>query len=175
MAASRMTIDLDRGAFGRNFARLFNDLKRREGTTARAFAQDINVGEERVSKWRSGSLPVPELATLMKIAIRFGVSVDVLLVGVCPQYVTGESVLNGTASKSTPVAKSASSVRGSTDEYSTSATHLLQQIEAREHILTITRKDIHDLTRRLYEAREEVPPSGRAKSVARTVRRKHRG
>jgi transcriptional regulator with XRE-family HTH domain len=80
----RADIPLNRAAFGRNFARLFTALEAK--TSQRAFALDLGVGEDRVSKWLSGRLPVPDTTTLIKIAARFNVSVDVLLEGVNATY-----------------------------------------------------------------------------------------
>jgi len=170
VARSSITADLDPRAFGRNFSRLFTDLERREETTARAFAQDLNVGEERVSKWRRGSVGVPNTKTLVKIAIRFGVSVDVLLENVCSQYESLRIVQKSTASAKENMRQSALPAKGGTHA-TTSTADLLQQIEAHERVLELTRRGIHDLTRRLYETDADVPRTVAAKSRTRRVRR----
>lgn len=77
---------LDRAAFGVNFERLFVLLRKSDGISARELARDLGVGEDRVSKWRKGGLPVPDTKTLLRMAVRFRVSVDHLLVGVDSGY-----------------------------------------------------------------------------------------
>ena len=80
--AARKPVALDRTIFGRNFNQLFLPLN----MSARAFALEIGVGEDKISKWRKGALPVPELPTLLKMCVRFGVSIDVLLEDVNDAY-----------------------------------------------------------------------------------------
>lgn len=174
---ARASEELDGRAFSRNFRRLLHDSMEREGISARQVAQDIHVGEDQVSRWRNGTAAVPGLLSLLKIAIRFRVSVDVLLIGVHPQYDVLKSVQKSTALKGTPVANSALPERngkgrthGATQQ---SAADLIRAIEAREHILELTRRDIHNLTRLLYEAGEESHPPVPAKPVTRGLRRNH--
>jgi transcriptional regulator with XRE-family HTH domain len=158
---------LDHWAFSRNFRRLFDDLNAREGTTARQFAQDINVGEDQVSRWRSGFAAVPGLATMLKIATRFGVSVDVLLVGVSPTY----SVQNRTARAKVNMSNSAVPSRNGGAHEST-ATGILKEIEARQRIIDLTNQQIADLASGLHTANATVPGVVAPKPVPRVVRRK---
>jgi hypothetical protein len=133
------------------------------------------VGEERVSKWRSGRLPVPELATLLKIAMRFGVSVDALLHGVCEGYAVAEGVLNGTVLNGTGVAKSAIPARkAGTHAPATSTAHILEAIAARQRIIDLTNQQIADLARGLLPTRPQDSGVGTAKSGTRAVRRNGR-
>lgn len=82
---SRESQPLDSAAFGRNLDRLLLKLKKR-GVTARDFAKSIGYPETRLSKWRSGAVAVPGLSTVLKLAVQFGVSVNVLLDGVNKSY-----------------------------------------------------------------------------------------
>jgi len=176
VAPRRIDAELDAGAFSRNFNRLFDALAAQDGVTARRFAQDINIGESEVSRWRSGSKGVPGLATMLKIAIRFGVSVDVLLAGVCPQYVTGKTVQSYTVQNSTRVTESALPAKGERAHApSTSTAHLLQEISARQRIIDITNQQIAELASGLYTTDPKTDRTGTSKSVPRPVRRKHRG
>lgn len=111
---ARNALALDRKAFGRNVARLFDDLCARDpSTTARSVAAAIGVGEDKVSKWRSGSLAVPRTPTLIKIAICFGVSVDVLLDGVTDLYrPTQIGVSEKSETMTLPVAKNVAQYAG---------------------------------------------------------------
>lgn len=81
----RRPTKLDQNAFARNLDALFRVLQKRSpNLTAREFAADIGVGEDKISKWRRGQAPVPGVPTLVKLAARLDVLVDVLLRDVAP-------------------------------------------------------------------------------------------
>lgn len=85
MTPGRRRLLLDQTVFGKNFAALMQVAEER-GASQRDVARDIGVGEDKISKWRKGKLPVPDTATLVRIAIRFSASVDTLLDRVNPDY-----------------------------------------------------------------------------------------
>lgn len=50
------------------------------------FAEALSVPQSRVSDWEHDRYGLPDTVTLMKIAKTLGVSIDVLLAGIDPQY-----------------------------------------------------------------------------------------
>jgi membrane protein implicated in regulation of membrane protease activity/transcriptional regulator with XRE-family HTH domain len=73
-----------------SFGTRLQELRRRNGITQEAFAQQLNVSRQAVSKWES-SRGYPEMEKLLYICTRYGVTMDELFVDELP------SVQKGTA------------------------------------------------------------------------------